>query len=133
MDDSVPPGEDRAALDRLKHYLGGSFRAERISMSRSWHGRYGRTEVCVLAPYRRATEPAPAPQPARRKPQPPPITPCREAELLKLVRDLIDPDPCTFDHHGYCQAHGWFETDPACPHGRAKRLLDETEGAGDET
>jgi hypothetical protein len=51
----------------------------------------------------------------------------REAELLELVRDFLDPDPCWFDHHGYCQAHGWFDTDPACPHGRARRLLDDPE------
>lgn len=50
-------------------------------------------------------------------------------ELSGLVRDFIDPDPCSFDHHGYCQTHGWFDTDPACPHGRAKRLLDETKEA----
>jgi hypothetical protein len=37
-----------------------------------------------------------------------------------LIADLTDPDPCWYDHHGYCQAHGWFATDPACPHARAK-------------
>ncbi|MDT0302923.1 DUF433 domain-containing protein [Streptomonospora wellingtoniae] len=47
------------------------------------------------------------------------------AELRALVRDLADPDPCWHDHHGYCQAHGWFETDPPCPHGRAQRLAGE--------
>ena len=39
-----------------------------------------------------------------------------------LVADLVDGGKCTFDHHGYCQEHGWFETEPACPHGRAKAL-----------
>lgn len=46
----------------------------------------------------------------------------RIAVLEALVADLVDPDPCYFDHHGYCQAHAWFATDPACPHGRAKQL-----------
>lgn len=44
-------------------------------------------------------------------------------DLIALIRDLTDPDPCWFDHHGHCQAHGW--TDPGeCPHRRATRLLD---------
>jgi len=44
-------------------------------------------------------------------------------QLRGLVRDFLDPDPCWFDHHGYCQAHGWMDTDPACPHARARALL----------
>ncbi|MFJ5294487.1 hypothetical protein [Streptomyces sp. NPDC088348] len=43
-------------------------------------------------------------------------------ELQQLVADFIDPDPCEFDHHGYCQAHYWSAIEPACPHGRAKKL-----------
>jgi hypothetical protein len=43
-------------------------------------------------------------------------------ELLRLIRDLTDPDPCSFDH-GYCQAHGWTDVEPACPHARAKHIL----------
>jgi hypothetical protein len=58
----------------------------------------------------------------------------REAEDLKpltdLVKDLTDPDACHFDHHGYCQAHGWLETEPACPHGRAQKLFSETKAGG---
>lgn len=46
--------------------------------------------------------------------------------LTDLVKDLTDPDPCFFDHHGYCQAHGWMATDPACPHGRAHTLFPDT-------
>jgi hypothetical protein len=43
-------------------------------------------------------------------------------QLRELVRDLADPDPCThFDHHGYCQTHGWFAVEPPCPHGRARQ------------
>ncbi|MFB8122057.1 hypothetical protein ACFVG1_12790 [Streptomyces bacillaris] len=55
----------------------------------------------------------------------------RLALVEALVADFIDPDPCHFDHHGYCQTHGWFATDPGCPHGRAKALgLEETEEDG---
>ncbi|HEY3480300.1 MAG TPA: hypothetical protein VGL02_15485 [Streptomyces sp.] len=44
-------------------------------------------------------------------------------QLEGLVKDLADPDPCYFDHHGYCQAHGWTDTDPKCPDGRAQQLF----------
>lgn len=46
-----------------------------------------------------------------------------EDRLLELVEDLHDPEPCWYDHHGYCQAHGWMATEPPCPHARAQRLL----------
>lgn len=46
-----------------------------------------------------------------------------EASYRGLLEDLADPDPCWYDHHGYCQAHGWLQTDPKCPHLRAKELL----------
>lgn len=42
--------------------------------------------------------------------------------LQNLIRDLSDPDPCHYDHHGYCQAHSWLQ-DGECPHARAQRLL----------
>jgi hypothetical protein len=45
------------------------------------------------------------------------------AELIEIIRDLTDPDPCQYDHHGYCQAHGWMDTEPRCPHARAADLL----------
>ena len=48
----------------------------------------------------------------------------RVAEWRGLVEDFLDPDPCSYDHHGYCQAHGWFETEPPCPHKRARALLE---------
>ena len=44
-------------------------------------------------------------------------------QLLGLIEDFVDRDDCRFDHHGYCQAHAWFETDPACPHAQAKSIL----------
>ncbi|RBQ21646.1 hypothetical protein DP939_02740 [Spongiactinospora rosea] len=40
-----------------------------------------------------------------------------------LVRDLADPDECQYDHHGHCKAHGWTQTEPRCPHARARELL----------
>lgn len=50
------------------------------------------------------------------------------AELHGLIRDLADPDPCWFDHHGYCQAHGWMDTEPPCADGRAQKLLAALDG-----
>lgn len=44
-------------------------------------------------------------------------------EIRTILEDLVDRDECSYDHHGYCQAHGWFEVDPICPHARAKTLL----------
>lgn len=49
----------------------------------------------------------------------------KSAELMQLVDEMRDPDPCWYDHHGYCQAHGWMETDPRCPHARAGDLFVE--------
>lgn len=38
--------------------------------------------------------------------------------------DLVDPDPCRLDHHGYCQAHGWLQ-EGECVQARLKRHLTE--------
>lgn len=46
-------------------------------------------------------------------------------QLRALVADLADPDPCHYDHHGYCQAHMWFDTHPVCPHARARPIAKE--------
>ena len=43
-------------------------------------------------------------------------------ELREVLADLVDGEACWFDHHGYCQAHGWL-TDGECPQARAKRLV----------
>lgn len=46
-----------------------------------------------------------------------------EVESLRaILADLVDPDSCWFDHHGYCQAHTWL-TEGECPHSRAKKAL----------
>jgi microcystin degradation protein MlrC len=41
----------------------------------------------------------------------------------RLIREFTDPDPCWFDHHGGCQAHGYLTLQPGelCPHAEAKR------------
>jgi hypothetical protein len=39
-----------------------------------------------------------------------------------ILRDLIDPADCWYDHHGYCQAHAWLQ-EGECPHARGKRWL----------
>lgn len=44
------------------------------------------------------------------------------ARLKDIVEALTDDDPCYYDHHGYCQAHGWMAVSPACPHARARAL-----------
>lgn len=43
--------------------------------------------------------------------------------MLELLGELVDPDDCWFDHHGYCQAHNLQEK--PCPHERARDLLRE--------
>lgn len=48
---------------------------------------------------------------------------CRSLIILK---DMVDPNECTYDHHGYCQEHGWLTKYPPCPHRLAKELLIET-------
>lgn len=50
--------------------------------------------------------------------------------LRALVLDLFQDSPCAFDHHGYCQEHGWFETEPACPHSRIRALGLDQDGRG---
>lgn len=49
----------------------------------------------------------------------------RVRELEGLIGDLADPEPCHYDHHGYCQAHWWFHIDLKCPHARARELTGE--------
>lgn len=39
-----------------------------------------------------------------------------------LLDTFIDDEPCSFDHHGYCQTHGWFH-EGECNMARARRLL----------
>lgn len=41
---------------------------------------------------------------------------------IELLRALTDPDPCHYDHHGRCQAHGQG-SDDYCAHGAARAYL----------
>lgn len=48
----------------------------------------------------------------------------RVAALESVVASLVDPDPCRFDHHGGCQAHGFLDlAGQECPNAAAHRLL----------
>ncbi|KKN54865.1 hypothetical protein LCGC14_0587580 [marine sediment metagenome] len=43
--------------------------------------------------------------------------------LSKALEGITDPDPCTvFDHHGYCQTHGWL-SETLCGHAAARIAL----------
>lgn len=46
-------------------------------------------------------------------------------QLKTLVWCLADRDPCWFDHHGGCQAHGYLDLQPGevCPQQEAKDWL----------
>lgn len=46
-------------------------------------------------------------------------------EMRALLTELVDPDPCWFDHNGGCQAHGYLSLAPGekCPNERTKELL----------
>ncbi|MDQ5862437.1 MAG: hypothetical protein M3536_09265 [Actinomycetota bacterium] len=48
-----------------------------------------------------------------------------EAAVYPLIRDLIDPEECWFDHHGGCQAHGYLSLKPGeiCPQAAAKAWI----------
>ncbi len=56
-------------------------------------------------------------------------SPCASLEckvislLFDLVSDLADMGKCWYDHHGYCQEHGWLDSG-ICPHARAQSLFD---------
>lgn len=56
------------------------------------------------------------------KPTPPDADP---GGVRDLIRDLTDADPCSYDHHGHCQAHSWLQAGE-CPHARAKTYLRTT-------
>lgn len=43
-------------------------------------------------------------------------------KAAQLIADLTDPEDCSFDHHGGCQAHGYLSLQPGetCPQHDAK-------------
>ena len=54
------------------------------------------------------------------------------SDVRRLIADLVDPDPCSFDHHGGCQAHGYLSLEPGevCPQAEAKQWLADHPGEG---
>jgi hypothetical protein len=45
-------------------------------------------------------------------------------KLKQIIFDLTDgEDGCYHDHHGYCQAHAWFDTEVPCPYKRASEII----------
>ena len=42
-----------------------------------------------------------------------------------LLESLVDDEPCSFDHHGGCQAHGYLGLQPGemCPQAELKAIL----------
>lgn len=48
----------------------------------------------------------------------------RVKELEAILLDFVEGEdqPCRFDHHGYCQEHGWFGEDE-CYIARGRRAL----------
>jgi hypothetical protein len=111
MDPGIPEGEDREQLDALRHYLGGQFRAATASGPRSWHGRYGKAEICVMMPWRTRSRSSVSSQ--RNRSKPPEMVPCREAELreenarlrkaLAAVREYAE-SRCTEEHANFASA-----------------------------
>lgn len=53
------------------------------------------------------------------------------SQATDLISDLTDPDECSFDHHGGCQAHGYLSLQPGetCPQHDAKEWA-KTFGGG---
>jgi len=54
----------------------------------------------------------------------------KKKEIIELLQDMEDSDPCELDHHGNCQAHGWadmkaFPPWRECPQKRLKEILRE--------
>lgn len=45
-------------------------------------------------------------------------------KAIELLGHLVDPDPCHFDHNGFCQAH-YGTRDGRCDNDRAQELLAE--------
>ena len=42
---------------------------------------------------------------------------------LAVLRELVDTDPCRFDHDGYCQTHLGETDNGTCPMADARSLL----------
>lgn len=45
--------------------------------------------------------------------------------LLELIQDLAEGECCPPECTTGCHVHQWYETDPPCPHARAREVLKE--------
>lgn len=45
-------------------------------------------------------------------------------EAVTLLMAYVDDEECSFDHHGYCQTHGWFEKSE-CINKQSKRCIEK--------
>lgn len=48
-------------------------------------------------------------------------------EAIELLEDQLDDEPCSYDHHGYCQTHwGGTDEDPTlCGMKRSKKVIEK--------
>jgi hypothetical protein len=53
-------------------------------------------------------------------------------QLIRLLRAFHDDSPCTFDHRGDCQAHGFFGFEPGelCPQAELTVVLAKEDSHG---
>ena len=59
----------------------------------------------------------------RQQERPTPRSRAEAEAMVAIIRDMMEgEEPCYYDHHGYCQAHGWLDASP-CPFKRAAALL----------
>lgn len=47
------------------------------------------------------------------------------SHALDLLEAFVDEEPCSFDHHGYCQTHSAQEVEGRCGNLAALDFLDE--------
>lgn len=50
-------------------------------------------------------------------------------QAINIIVDLKDGEPCSFDHHGHCQAHGW-SGEEVCPQQRIQTFLEQQRKEG---
>ena len=43
-------------------------------------------------------------------------------DIIEVLNNVLDDEPCRLDHHGYCQTHDWPDASP-CPNKRGNTLL----------
>lgn len=48
-------------------------------------------------------------------------------EMHDIIAQMVDPNPCRYDHHDYCQEHALHPR--PCPHERAQTLLGMSDGS----